>query len=66
VNEFGLLLQILLVLTATVVPIVVVIRLINGQDTDLVAGMFDVPSRLPWPLGVQEEEPLPWKFGPAF
>jgi len=47
---------------ATVAPIALVVRTLAGRVER------DLPTRsgdLPWPRGVQEEDPLPWRFEPA-
>ena len=60
VSEFSVLSQIIFTILAVVGPIVVAVR--------LVAGGSGMPSSEPasggrgWPRGVQEEEPLPWRF----
>ena len=64
-NEVGFLFQIVLVLAATVTPVIVAVRLIAGPDASAFGGMLQTPTRPSWPLGVQEEEPTPWMFGPA-
>ena len=59
-SELSILSQIVLSVVAVVGPIVVAVR--------LVAGRSGMPSSEPasgsrgWPRGVQEEEPLPWRF----
>ena len=63
-NEVGLLLQVV-VAAAMVVPIVVIVRLIAGPGVDAADGFASSQAGLRWPVGVQEEEPLPWKFGSA-
>ena len=57
--------QILFVLAVTVAPVVVMTRLVAGHEDygfNLIA-RYD--ASLPWPKGVQEEEPQPWRFGAA-
>jgi hypothetical protein len=56
-------LEMVLVLGATVAPIVVAIRLLAGW-TDPFDGAARVAPAT-WPKGVQEEEPRPWRFGAA-
>jgi hypothetical protein len=46
---------------AFVVSLVVVRRLAGGQPIDL-AVLFGNAGHMPWPRGVQEEEPRPWRF----
>jgi hypothetical protein len=64
VNEVGLLFQVV-VAAAMVVPIVVIVRLIAGPGVDAADGFARSREPLAWPLGVQEEDPLPWNFGSA-
>lgn len=50
-NELTTVAQMALVFTATVVPIVALVRYASREAYDPTPG---------WPQGVQEEEPLPW------
>lgn len=61
-NDLVSLIQMVLVLAATVLSIVGAIWLLAG-DSDHVA--WTNSGHLPWPRGIQEEEPLPWKIRPA-
>ena len=47
--------------TVVVASLVVVRRLSGDQPIDL-AVLFGNASHMPWPRGVQEEEPRPWRF----
>ena len=47
--------------TAVVALIIVVRRLSGDQPVDL-AVLFGDAGHMPWPRGVQEEEPRPWRF----
>ena len=47
--------------TAVVAMIIVVRRLSGDQPVDL-AVLFGDAGHMPWPRGVQEEEPRPWRF----
>jgi hypothetical protein len=42
-------------------PLVLVRFLARGEPVDL-SRLFAIPSELPWPRGVQEEEPRPWRL----
>jgi len=53
--------QIVIVFVATVLPVAAAVRLAAGHDADLTMPT----ANLPWPRGVQEEEPKRWSFGPA-
>ncbi len=61
-NELASLVQIVLVLAATVLPVAGSIWLLAGDDDHLAS---TTPGQLPWPRGIQEEEPQPWRFRPA-
>ena len=43
------------------VPIVLVVRWLGNGDAAGIDGLFASPTDLPWPRGVQEEEPARWK-----
>lgn len=57
------LLEMAFVLAATVIPIAVTIRVLNGWTDDVEHLIRATP--MGWPRGVQEEEPRPWRFGAA-
>jgi hypothetical protein len=57
------LIEMAVVLVATVTPIVAAIRLLAGWTND-VEGLIQFRS-MTWPQGVQEEEPPRWNFGAA-
>ena len=65
-NDLITLAQIALVLIATVTPIVLLVRLVAGQDDYGFHSIVLPDSVLTWPKGVQEEEPQPWNFGAGF
>jgi hypothetical protein len=50
---------------AVFVPFIALVRLLAGRDDLGFADLVRFDASLPWPKGVQEEEPQPWKFGPA-
>ena len=60
-NDLASLIQIVLVLAATAVPIAGAIWLLAGDDH---LGRTS-SGHLPWPRGIQEEEPQPWQTRPA-
>jgi hypothetical protein len=64
VNEFGTLFQ-LAFTAAMLISVVVLVRLVARRDFDPADGLAPSPAHRNWPLGIQEEEPLPWNFGPA-
>lgn len=42
------------------------LRLLAGPNPPGLAGLFTAePARMPWPQGVQEEEPVPWNIEPT-
>jgi hypothetical protein len=47
--------------TAVVASLIVVRRLAGDQPVNL-AVLFGNAAQLPWPRGMQEEEPRPWRF----
>lgn len=65
-NDMSVLLEFAIAVTATVAPIVIIVRLIAGPDTDdgagIAAGAVYRQRDLSWPRGVQEEEPVRWTF----
>jgi len=63
-DDLTTLAQIIAVLTVVVVPIVLIARILDGQDPYPLSDPA-VPTRMPWPRGVQEEEPRPWRFTPV-
>lgn len=54
-----------LVLVATAIPVIATIRLIAGGADAGLNGILTFDASLPWPKGVQEEEPQPWRFDSA-
>ena len=64
VNEFVTLFQ-LIFTAAMLTSIVVLVRLVARRDFDPADGLAPSPAHRNWPLGVQEEEPLPWNFDSA-
>jgi hypothetical protein len=57
--------QIAFVLAVTVVPVIVMTRLIAGHEDFGFDPIARSDAVHPWPKGVQEEEPQPWRFGTA-
>lgn len=56
--------QIVAVLTVVAAPIVLLARFLDGRDPDPMSYLAS-STRMPWPRGVQEEEPRPWCFAPS-
>ena len=63
-DDLTTLAQIIAVLTVVVVPVVFIARFLDGRDQDPFSDPA-APTRLPWPRGVQEEDPRPWQFKPV-
>ncbi len=57
--------QVAFVLAVTVIPVIVMIRLVAGHEDFGFDALVRHDATLPWPKGVQEEEPQPWKVGSA-
>jgi hypothetical protein len=53
--------QIVAVFSVTILPFVLIIWFLAGRDPDPVSDVM-VSPRTPWPHGVQEEDPRPWRF----
>ena len=47
-------------LAIVVVPTIVLIRWLGGEEGPSLADVLAVPLDPPWPRGVQEEEPMRW------
>jgi hypothetical protein len=62
-DDLTTLAQIVAVLTLTIAPVILINRFLAGHDPDPIDGMT-VPPQMPWPHGVQEEDPRPWRFAP--
>ena len=58
--------QMAFVLAVTVIPFVILVRLVAGREDFGFDSIMRYDATLPWPRGVQEEEPQPWNLGPAF
>jgi hypothetical protein len=61
VFDFASLLSFVIPATAVVASLVAVRRLAGDQPIDL-AALFGNAGHMPWPRGIQEEEPRPWRF----
>lgn len=59
------LLQVAFVVAVTVAPVIVMIRLLAGHGDLGFDAIIRFDSTLPWPRGVQEEEPPRWRLGSA-
>ena len=53
--------QIVAVFSVTILPFVLIVWFLAGRDPDPVSDLI-VSPRTPWPHGVHEEEPRPWRF----
>ncbi|MGE5156305.1 MAG: hypothetical protein ACM3JP_02285 [Betaproteobacteria bacterium] len=54
-----------LVLAVFALPFIALVRVLAGSDDHGFDALFSLTPPLGWPHGVQEEDPLPWRFGPA-
>lgn len=59
--DFASLVAFIIVGAAIAGPFIFVRVLARGEPLDLFR-MFAAPTELPWPRGVQEEEPQPWRW----
>jgi hypothetical protein len=62
VTDFATLIEILAYTALVVAPVVVLTRLVAGDDGPGLPAILGSPPEAPWPRGVQEEEPLPWRL----
>jgi hypothetical protein len=60
VIEFTALFQFTGSLAIVVVPAILLIRWLAGDEGPTLADVFAIPVDPPWPRGVQEEEPVRW------
>jgi hypothetical protein len=60
VIDIASLLDIAVLAALVAAPLVLVRFLTRGEPVDL-SRLFAIPSELPWPRGVQEEEPRAWR-----
>jgi hypothetical protein len=60
VIDIASLLDIAALASLVAAPLVLVRFLARGEPVDL-SRLFAIPSELPWPRGVQEEDPRPWR-----
>ena len=65
-NDLTVIFQMAFVLAVTVVPFVIAVRIVAGREDFGFDSIMRYDATLPWPKGVQEEEPQPWNLGPAF
>ena len=63
-DDLTTLAQIIAVLTVVIAPIALIARFLDGRDPDPLSDPA-APTRMPWPRGIQEEEPRPWRFKPV-
>jgi hypothetical protein len=62
VIDVASLLEIAAYTTLVVAPAILLNRLVDGGDGPTLPDILRIPSDSPWPRGVQEEEPLPWRL----
>lgn len=56
-HELASLVPMLVAIGLSAAPIIVVVRYLAGGESTPPVGAKD-----PWPVGVQEEDPRPWRF----
>jgi len=61
-NTFLELLGIASGVVLTAAPAILIARLIAGSEPSDLAELVAARAELPWPRGVQEEDPQPWRF----
>lgn len=60
-SDISTLTQMGIVIAATVAPVIVLVRLISGPQT-VDDPALQTATGAAWPIGVQEEDPRPWRF----
>jgi hypothetical protein len=63
VQDLVPLFQIVIVIAAVVSPILLVARILRGDEPLSLARLLYAPDDRAWPRGVQEEEPVRFVFG---
>lgn len=59
-HELASLVPMLAAIALSSAPVILFIRYLGGSEPTLPVGAKD-----PWPVGVQEEDPRPWRFASA-
>ncbi len=65
-NDLTVLFQMASVLAVTVAPFVILARLVAGREDFGFDSIMRYDATLPWPTGVQEEEPQAWRTRSVF
>ena len=60
-NDLTFLVQFGTAAALLVAPAVLINRLLAGSEGGAFTDLFAIPLDPPWPRGVQEEEPAPWR-----
>lgn len=55
-------LQIIFVFAAVSIPAVLLVKVTGGDEVGSILSAWQVPSANAWPRGVQEGEPIPFRF----
>ena len=61
VADYTTLMQIAGSIALVVAPAVLLTRFLAGSEGPSLSDMLAIPVDPPWPRGVQEEEPVPWR-----
>jgi hypothetical protein len=59
--DIAALFEIVAVIAVVAAPPIILARLLAGRDVDTQVRLFAVQRDLPWPRGVQEEDPPRWR-----
>lgn len=60
-TDYATLLQMAATIVLVVAPAVLLNRLLAGDEGSTLTDILAIPIDPPWPRGVQEEEPVPWR-----
>jgi hypothetical protein len=64
-TDLSLFVDMALVLAVMALPFIALVRALAGREDLELDVLFSSTPPLGWPLGVQEEDPLPWRFESA-
>lgn len=60
-NSLLLLVEIVAFVALVAAPPILISRFLAGGERSDLSRLFAIPADLPWPRGVQEEEPVRWR-----
>jgi hypothetical protein len=61
VTDYTVLFQMAASIALVAAPAILLSRLLAGSEGPSLTDLLAIPVDPPWPRGVQEEEPLPWR-----